>query len=273
MMSACKEAAPLAVGNVVGSNIFNILAIIGITALVRPLAVDKGTLVGEIPLMVLSSAVLLVLGNGVLLDNAPYAVITRSGGILLLMFFIIFLWYTIRRALSDKATSGAAEGIMKESQEDKTAEMSVVKAVLFTLGGLALLIYGGDRFVGGASGLASRIGVSDAVIGLTIAAAGTSLPELAASVAAAMKGKAGMAIGNVIGSNIFNAFFVLGCTATATPLTFGSIGNFDLLTLMCASLLFWIFGWFIGRRTITRIEGAILAALYVAYIVVLVIQA
>ncbi len=274
MMSACKGAAPLAVGNVVGSNIFNILAIIGVTALVRPLAVDKGTLVGEIPLMVLSSAVLLVLGNGVILDGARTDTITRSGGILLLMFFIIFLWYTIRKALADKASSEASVSTALPGEpQDKTPEMSTFKAILFTLAGLALLVYGGDRFVSGASGLAGRLGVSDAIVGLTIAAAGTSLPELAASVAAAVKGKAGMAIGNVIGSNIFNSFFVLGSTAVATPLTFGSVGNFDLLTLMVASILFWIFGWFIGRRTITRFEGAILAILYVVYITVLVIQA
>lgn len=268
MMSACKGAAPLAVGNVVGSNIFNILAIIGITALVRPLSVEKGTLVKEIPLMVLSSAVLLVLGNGVLLDGAPYAVVTRSGGILLIFFFIIFMWYTMNRAMADKAAATDTA-----DADGKTPEMSIAKAVIFTLAGLALLIYGGDRFVAGASGLARSMGVSDAIVGLTIAAAGTSLPELAASVAAALKGRAGMAVGNVIGSNIFNAFFVLGSAAIATPLTFGTIGNLDLLTLMGASLLFWIFGWFIGNRIITRTEGALLTAIYIAYIAVLVIQA
>lgn len=267
MMSACKGAAPLAVGNVVGSNIFNILAIIGVTALVSPLAIGKGTLVNEIPLMVLSSAVLLVLGNGVLLDNAPFAVVSRSSGILLLFFFIIFLWYTVSRAMSDKATAGAAP------EENKAPGMPIFKAILLTLAGLGLLIYGGDRFVAGASGLARSMGISDAIVGLTIAAAGTSLPELAASVAAALKGRAGMAVGNVIGSNIFNAFFVLGSAAVATPLTFGTIGNLDLLTLMVASLLFWIFGWFIGNRVITRAEGGVLTLCYIAYITVLVIRA
>lgn len=267
MMSACNGAAPLAVGNVVGSNVFNILAIIGVTALVSPLAVGKGTLVNEIPLMVLSSAVLLVLGNGVLLDNAPFAVVSRSSGILLLFFFIIFLWYTVSRAMSDKAAASAI------SEGEKTPGMPIFKAIIITLAGLGLLIYGGDRFVAGASGLARAMGISDAIVGLTIAAAGTSLPELAASVAAALKGRAGMAVGNVIGSNIFNAFFVLGASAVATPLTFGTIGNLDLLTLMVASLLFWIFGWFIGNRVITRIEGAILTLCYIAYITVLVIRA
>lgn len=269
MMSACKGAAPLAVGNVVGSNIFNLLAIIGITALVRPLSVDKGALIGEIPLMVLSAAVLLVLGNGVFLDGMTAATVNRSDGLMLLMFFIIFLWYTVRRALSDKSTAPSPAA----PAEPKTAEMPLLKAIILTLAGLGLLVYGGDRFVAGASGLARLMGVSDAIVGLTIAAAGTSLPELAASIAAAVKGRAGMAVGNVIGSNIFNAFFVLGASATATPLAFGTIGNFDLLTLMLASVLFWIFGRFIGQHIITRLEGGILTALYIAYIVILIIHA
>lgn len=118
----------------------------------------------------------------------------------------------------------------------------------------------------GASGIAAGLGVSDAVIGLTIVAAGTSLPELATSVTAALKGKTGIALGNVIGSNIFNIFLVLGCTATIRPLPFGSIGNADLLTLTGASLLFWVFGWFFRKRTITRAEGAVLTLCYVGYV-------
>ena len=265
LMSACKGAAPLAVGNVVGSNIFNILAIIGFTALVRPLPIGKSTLTAEIPLVVLSSAVLLVLGNGIILDNAPQDIINRSGGIILLLFFIIFLWYTFRQAMKENS--------LPETNTQSEKNMPVGKAIILTLIGLGLLIYGGDRFVAGASGLALEMGISEAVVGLTIAAAGTSLPELAASIVAAVKGRAGMAVGNVIGSNIFNAFFVLGTAATVTPLTFGSIGNFDLLTLMGASLLFWIFGWLIGRNVITRAEGAILAALYVTFMVITVVRA
>lgn len=267
-MSAWNGNAPMAVGNVVGSNIFNILAIIGITALVRPIMVEGGALVKEIPLMVLSSVVLLVLGNGVMLDGSAQTMVMRSGGLILLLFFIVFMWYTIRRALADKAMSQQSD--VGDIGNDKTEDMSVLKAVIMVVVGLGLLIYGGDRFVYGASGLARLMGVSDAVVGLTIAAGGTSLPELAASVVAALKGRSGMAIGNVIGSNIFNAFFVLGSAATITPLAFGGIGNFDLLTLMLASLLFWFFGWFFAERKITRIEGGVLTAVYVGYIAVLV---
>lgn len=147
------------------------------------------------------------------------------------------------------------------------------KSLVWIIGGLAGLVYGGDRFVAGASGIASRLGVSDAVIGLTIVAAGTSLPELATSVTAALKGKPGIALGNVIGSNIFNIFLVLGCSSVIRPLPFGSIGNLDLLTLTGACLLFWLFGWLFKTREITRAEGAVLAAGYVAYVAVLVAQA
>lgn len=266
LMSACKGAAPLAVGNVVGSNIFNLLAIIGITALVRPLPIEKSTLTAEIPLMVLSAVVLLVIGNGVLLDDSPSPAISRSNGILLLLFFIIFLWYTFRQAIKTKDEPIADKG-------KKEPEMAIWKAITFSLVGLGLLVYGGDSFVNGASGIASRMGISNAVVGLTIAAAGTSLPELAASIVAAIKGRAGMAVGNVIGSNIFNSFFVLGSAATVTPLSFGSIGNFELLTLVAASFLFWLFGWLMGHRVITRSEGALLTAMYIAYMVIVVISA
>lgn len=148
----------------------------------------------------------------------------------------------------------------------------MLKAWIWVAGGLAALIYGGDCFVKGASGIASSLGVSEAVIGLTVVAAGTSLPELATSITAALKGRTGIAVGNVIGSNIFNIFLVLGTSATIRPLSFGSIGNFDLLTLTGSCVLFWLFGWFFRQRTITRIEGGILAAGYIAYTTVLILE-
>lgn len=132
--------------------------------------------------------------------------------------------------------------------------------------GLAGLVYGGDRFVAGASGIALSLGMSEAVVGLTIVAAGTSLPELATSVVAAVKGNPGIAVGNVIGSNIFNIFFVLGLTASISPLPFGGVTHIDLAVMLLASLLFWFFCWKIGKCTVTRIEGAILLSVYVTYI-------
>ncbi len=264
LISAIQGNTELAIGNVVGSNVFNILVIIGVTAMVMPIKVERSIMTNEIPLVVLSSLVLLVMGNAPLLDGTASTMLTRIDGIVLLMFFMIFMRYTFTQAKSGSAPS--EDGVAKR-------EMPMWKAILWVIGGLGALIFGGDRFVAGASGVASQLGVSDAIIALTIVAAGTSLPELATSVTAALKGKTGIALGNVIGSNIFNIFLVLGCSATVHPLKFNGIGNFDLLVLAGASILFWLFGWFFKKRTITRIEGALLAICYIAYVTRLIITA
>lgn len=258
VMSAIEGNSGIAIGNVVGSNIFNVCAIVGITALVRPIKVSKGIMRADIPLVVLASLVLLVMGNSVLLDGDRQNVLTRVNGIVLLLFFVIFMYHTFREAKGAEANNGSED-------EPKIKSMPLWKSLLWVAGGLAGLIYGGDRFVAGASGLASALGVSDAVIGLTIVAAGTSLPELATSITAAIKGKTGIAIGNVIGSNIFNIFLVLGCSSTVSPLAFGAVGNVDLLTLVGTSILFWLFGYVYKERTITRLEGALLLLCYIGY--------
>lgn len=271
VLSAARDTAGLAVGNVVGSNIFNILVIVGITAIVRPISVGRGIMSTEIPLVILSSLLLIVMANGPLLDSDPASIITRVDGIILLIFFILFMRETLVR--SRRRPAPAPEAASGPTANPAANEMPLAKSLVFIVLGLAGLIIGGDRFVAGASDIARGMGVSDAVIGLTIVAVGTSLPELAASVAAALKGKSDMALGNVIGSNVFNIFLVLGAAATVRPLPLGDVTAFDLGTLMGASLLFWICGWLVGRRTITRGEGVMLTALYVAYMVWLVTHA
>lgn len=266
-ISALNGSAEMAVGNVVGSNIFNVLVIIGVTALFAPIKIERSIMTNEIPLVLLSAIALLAIGNGPLLDGDSVPMISRVDGILLLLFFMIFMRYTFSQAKNTTAPDPAAQSGAEKG------EMPMWKSVVWVLGGLAALIYGGDRFVAGASGIASALGVSDAIIGLTIVAAGTSLPELATSITAAIKGKTGIALGNVIGSNIFNIFMVLGVTATVRPLEFGGIGNLDLLVLTGSCLLFWLFGWFFKERTITRTEGAILTLAYIAYVAVLILKA
>ena len=260
LVSAIQGNAPMAIGNVVGSNIFNVFAIIGIVAIVRPIKVETSIMVNEIPLVILSSVALLAIGCGDLLGVEGPRILQRPHGILLLLFFAIFMRYTFSQARN------APEGDPLEEKGEAKAPMPLLKAVVWVIAGLAGLVYGGDRFVAGASGIASALGMSDAIIGLTIVAAGTSLPELATSVTAAVKGKPGIAIGNVIGSNIFNIFFVLGVTGTVRPLPFGGITEFDLLVMTMAAFLFWMFSWKFAERTITRTEGGLLAACYVAYI-------
>lgn len=261
-MAALGGSTEMAIGNVVGSNIFNVLAIIGVTALVMPIKVGEGTMSKEIPLVILCSFVLAFMANDVILDGGSRNIISRIDGLVLLGFFLIFLRYTFAIARNGNA----------EEEETKIKEMPIWKSALFIAGGLAGLIYGGQLFVDGASGIASSLGVSESIIGLTIVAGGTSLPELATSVTAALKKNPGIAIGNVIGSNLFNILFVLGCSATISPLSMGGINNVDMAVLIGSAILFWLVGWFFKKRTITRVEGALLVICYIAYTAYLIAQ-
>ena len=261
--SALKGSADLAIGNVVGSNVFNTLMIVGCTALFAPIAVTRNTLIKEIPLCILSAIVLFICANDILLDGSSENVISITDGWVLLCFFAIFLSYTF----------AIATGVNQAEEGEEIVQMPIWKSVLYIAGGLAGLIIGGNFFVDGASGIARNLGVSESVIGLTLVAGGTSLPELATSIVAALKKNPEIAIGNVIGSNLFNIFFVLGCSASITPLHLAGINNIDLLTLIGASLLLWLVGVFFGKRTITRIEGSLMVLCYVAYTAFLIYQA
>lgn len=271
VMSAIKGNAGIAIGNVVGSNIANILLIIGVVAIVRPIIVEKSVMSNDIPLVIIASLALLACGNGHLLDGMEN-IVTRVDGIMLLLFFAIFLRYTFAQA--DKANLKENEQELTEvaSETNKSAHKSLWKSILLIVVGLAGLVWGGQIFVDNASEIASGMGVSQAIIGLTIVAVGTSLPELATSVVAAVKGHSGLAVGNVIGSCVFNIFFVLGLSAVIRPLPLGEIGNLDLLTMTGSAILFWIAGWLIGKRIITRGEGVLFTVIYIAYIVALILN-
>lgn len=260
IVSALQGNAPMAVGNVVGSNIFNILVIIGVVAMIRPIKVEPSVMVNELGLVIISSLALLAIGCGDLLGDDTSREVNRAEGILLLLFFAIFMRYTFAQAKTAPTDDPTATEVASRK------ELPLWKSIVMVLLGLSGLVWGGDRFVAGASGVAMSLGMSEAMVGLTIVAAGTSLPELAASIAAALKGNPGIAIGNVIGSNIFNIFLVLGITATISPLPFGGVSHLDLGIMMLASLLFFFFSWKIGKCTIVRGEGAILALIYMVYI-------
>lgn len=256
--SALKGSADLAIGNVVGSNIFNTLMIVGCTALFAPIVITRNTLQKEIPLCILSSVVLLICANDLYLNGGGMNVIGITDGLLLLCFFAIFLSYTF--AIASSRSGEAAAG------EEEIKQLPLWKSAVYIVGGLAALIAGGNFFVDGASGIARGLGVSESVIGLTLVAGGTSLPELATSIVAALKKNPEIAIGNVIGSNLFNVFFVLGCSASITPLHLTGITNLDLWVLVGSGILLWLFGLFFAKRTITRVEGSILVLCYVGYI-------
>lgn len=259
IVAATEGNSSIAVGNIVGSNILNILLIIGLTAVVRPIFIKKSVMTNEIPMLVLSSVIILILGYSASLDGLSAPTVTRVDGLLLLIFFLLFMRYTFAsaRTATDDDPAGA--------DGQKLKQFPVWKSVVYVIGGLAALVFGGDKFVDGASSLARHIGISEATIGLTIVAIGTSLPELATSVVAALKNQPGLAVGNVIGSNIFNILLILGVSSTIVPLPFGGITLTDLWVLVGASLMFLLFGWVIRERCITRGEGAIMLAAYVAY--------
>lgn len=263
LISAIKGSAGLAIGNVVGSNIFNTLVIVGCTALVVPITVGRGTVSKEIPLCILASIVLFLCSNDILLDGAFLNIISRIDGLLLLCFFAIFLRYTFAIAHNDEN---------KDTERDEIKVMPLWRSALFISVGLGALIGGGQLFVNGASGIARSLGISESIIGLTLVAGGTSLPELATSIVAALKKNPEMAIGNAIGSNLFNIFFVLGCSATISPLRLGGITNLDLIVLILSGILLWMFAIFFRKRTITRVEGAFMMLCYIVYTVYLIMQ-
>lgn len=253
IVSSVDGSSALAMGNVLGSNIFNILAILGITALIIPLGVKKTTTWIEIPLAAFAAILILILVNG-----EPAGQITRAEGICLLCFFVMFLLYTLALA----RFGGAGDG-----EEVEIKNYSSGKSILFILLGLAGLIGGGRLLVNGAVSIAESLGISERIIGLTIVSIGTSLPELATSIIAARKKNADMAIGNVVGSNLFNTFLILGTSATITPLQAPTGSMPDLITNIIAAVLLFVFIFTGKGRKISRWEGGIFVILYIAYLV------
>ena len=258
--SALKGSPGLALGNIIGSNIFNGMFILGVTALLCPIKFDAKMLTREIPFNLLASIALILVSGSMLVGGAPGEMITRYGGMLLLCFLAIFVRYTFT--------------ITNDGGDEEAGEvLSIGKVVLFIVAGLAALIFGGNVFVDGATEIARLLGLSEAVIGITIVSAGSSLPELAVSVSAARKGNVGIALGNVLGSNILNIFFILGVSATITPIALDGFSCVDYYVLLASSLLIYFVARFGGKAVITRFEGALLVAGYVAYTTWLVMNA
>lgn len=267
LTSTFQDKAAIAVGNIVGANIFDILFVVGLCAIIRPVVIGKATLQKEFPLVVLSSAVLMFLACDTVFDHAPFDFLDRSDGLVLLCFFVINCYVTYKISKSpDTVSQSAGNTTVKPS----TIKMPV--AALMVLLSLGALVLGGNWFVSSASGLAEHFGMSQSLVGLTIVAVGSSLPDLTTSVVAAIKGHSAIAIGNVVGSCILNVFFIIGLCSSLHPLDLGTINWIDFAVLTGGSVLLWIFGWMWGKRTINRIEGVVLVLLYVAYISYLVLS-
>ena len=254
LVSALKGTPDMAVGNVVGSNIFNALLIVGCAAMVAPMVISKSTVKKDMPFAVGAALLLLVACIDTWSVHLRGNVISRLDGLLLLAGFAVFMVYTFKAATKAQPTG---EG------EEPVVQMGVWKGVLFVAVGLGCLIFGSNLFVDSASAVARGLDISEGVIGLTIVAGGTSLPELATSVVAARKGQSAIAIGNVIGSNVFNVLLILGLTATISPMQIQGITLVDLSVMMLSVLMVWGFSY--TKYTVARWEGALLTLVFLAY--------
>ena len=255
LVSALKGTTDLAVGNIVGSNIFNTLLIVGVSAWVAPMTILKSTVRKDIPFALFASVILLVM----CLDGN----ISRLDAGILFVLFLVFMYVTLKGAKTkDDDTTAKTDSI-----EDNKKPMATWLSIVWILVGLACLIGGSNLFVEGATKVAEHIGVSEAVIGLTIVAGGTSLPELATSVVSARKGNSGIAIGNVLGSNVFNILAILGVTGVITPMHLQGITMLDLSMMVVSTLLVWLFSF--TKYKIARWEGIVLTIVFIGYMVVL----
>ncbi|MBY0316488.1 MAG: calcium/sodium antiporter [Bdellovibrionales bacterium] len=264
LYSVFTGATDIAIGNIVGSNIGNILLILGISALIAPLAVQSSTVKWEIPLALLAMLFVLIFGSDVLFDGAATNVISRSEGLAFIGFFIIFMFYIFAIARND--TAPANEG---EKTQGKT--VSPLMAILLIIGGLAALVIGGKLLVDNAIIFARFFGLSESVIGLTIVAIGTSLPEMATSIIATLKKEIDIAVGNIVGSNIFNVFWILGLSATIAPLPTNPGFMVDALVGIGATTALMA-ALFIGKKHhIDRWQGALFILAYVGYVTYLLV--
>lgn len=263
--SALSGNTGIALGNIIGSNIVNILLILGLSAIVYPLRVNKNTVWKEIPMSFLAAVVMTILGLQTILDENKLSIgifnsdniigsLTFSNGLILLSFFLIFLYYTF--------------GIAKISSDDKPEirKVSTLRASIFIGIGLVGLVLGSKLFVDNAVIIARTFGVSETFIGLTIVAVGTSMPELVTSIIAASKRKVELAVGNIVGSNIFNIFFILGVTSLVKPIPLKGENMFDIIVLFFATTILFISLFVYKKHCIVRWEGVFMVATYIAYI-------
>lgn len=260
LISALKGSGEMAIGNVVGSNVFNVYAILGICAMFAPIAFTKSNIRRDIPICILASVAMLAVTA---LNND----ITRWEGIILLMGYVAMVYFTVR---ADRRKMVAGKPQTNDSEDVKPIVMPAWRMFIWIVGGLGMLIYGGQLCVNSATEIAHNLGVSEATIAITLVAGGTSLPELAASLVSLIKGRASLALGNVLGSSIANILLILGSCSLITPLQMGNVTMVDIAIAVSSAFMVLLSALFIGRDKMTRFEGAIFFACYVAYVYTLI---
>lgn len=268
VLSALKGHTQFAIGNVVGSDIFDGWLVTGCVALVAPFVVGRGVRERQLPMLLLAYVVVTVCANSVVFDGSASNVITRGDGIMMLVVFGLMMWMSLS-AKPDGATSPAPS----KAPHPRWSARQRWTAIAEIVGGLSLLVLGGNLFVDGASGVAKEAHLSETIIGLTVVALGTSLPDLATSVVAARRGHTGIAIGNVVGSCMFDALLVLGCSAVVRPLPLDGVSNLDLTVMISGGVLFYLISALRGSHRVGRRVGAVMVVVYAAYITYLVVQA
>ena len=259
-ISSIEKNSDLAVGNIIGSNIFNTALILGLSAIIAPVAITRGNLRRDIPVNIGITALLILLGMKKTLFGIGENGLSRAEGIL---FLVLFAWYMVSSFLHDK--ENRLEGPDLADEADSAAPMGLPKALLFLAFGLAGLIFGGRLFVDHAQTIARMAGLSDKFIAITVLAAGTSLPELATSCIAASKGKGQMALGNVLGSNTFNVLLILGGAAVIHPLSMDNITLLDYTAIFATAISLVVFSWTGKRNSLDRLEGVALVLVQVLY--------
>ncbi len=255
--SSMQNHQDIVFANVIGSNMFNLFAILGITGLITPLVVQSSTVWKEIPFSLFAMIVIFVLGND--LVTGGNKVLSRADAFVLLAFFGLFLYYIYRQMRSDRTETVA-----------ESRQLTALKITLFIVSGFAGLVFGGRMVVTNAIDLASALGVSEKIIGLTVVAAGTSLPELATSVVAAYRKNNDIAVGNIVGSNIFNIFFILGISSMIRPLNYNPAFNTDIYLVSAGTLLLFLAMLPGGKKRLDRCEAAVLLLVYVVYTIILI---
>jgi len=261
IIAGLNKSNDIAVGNVIGSNMFNLMVVVGVSAAISPVAINDLIIKRDYPFMLIVTAVLAAMSFDVLISGGSANVITRGEAIVLILLMCVYLYSVITAALRSRKEGGA---------EEQVKTMSVGKSLLFTVGGLAGIIIGGQLVVNSASDIARGFGMSETLVGLTIVAVGTSLPELVTSIMAAKKGESDIAIGNVVGSNIFNILFVLAVSAALTPMNINVQVLTDMVILIAVSL--WTFVFCVTKKRVSRAEGIILTAAYAGYLTYAIIR-
>ncbi|WP_300276980.1 calcium/sodium antiporter [Peptacetobacter sp.] len=273
--AALKGQNGMAMGNVIGSNVFNLLMVVGVSSIIKPLIVEKSVRIKEFPFLILVSILTFIIIGDQFFNSTSVNLLSRGDGLILLMFFLIFMYSLITSALNSRSKALEIQKENPQNYEKLTVQidapvetMPVSKAIIFSVGGIIAIVLGGQIVVNSATAIAKGFGVSDQLIGLTIVAIGTSLPELVTSVIAATKGESDIALGNVIGSNMFNLLFVLSLSATISPIAIDPKLFVDCLFMIGVTILTYIFT--LIRKDINRIEGCLLTLLYFGYMAYLI---